>query len=86
MANIKTTPYFLWDYDLSKKDIRRIIHGGSETDKRWLISRILEHAHFNDVFEYLTIKDIVAFFPRLKMRPTIKKYWQRALSSWGLYV
>lgn len=78
-------PYFLWDYDLTEKDVQRILQEGNETSRRWLIARILEHAHFNDVFKYLTLKEIVTYFPKLRMRPVIKKYWQRALTTWGYY-
>lgn len=26
-------PYFLWDYDLTEDDVRRILRGGTEVDK-----------------------------------------------------
>lgn len=79
-------PYFLWDYNLSEKDVKRILRQGSEYEKHWLTARILEHAHFDDVFQYLNIKQIVKLFPKLKMRPIMRQYWQRALSVWGYNV
>lgn len=79
-------PYFLWDYDLSEEDVKKILHQGSDSEKRWLIARILEHAHFDDVFKYLSLKKILRFFPRLKMRPVTRQYWQRALAVWGYHV
>lgn len=79
-------PYFLWDYDLNENQVKKILHRGSDYEKCWLIARILEHAHFDDVFQYLTPKEVFAYFPKLKMRPVIKNYWQRALSAWGYHV
>jgi hypothetical protein len=79
-------PYFLWDYDLTEEKTRKILRQGTDSEKCWLMARILEHAHFNDVFQYLTLKNILAYFPRLKMRPVIREYWQRALLAWGYHV
>lgn len=80
-----TKPYFLWDYDLSENQVKKILRQGSDYDKRWLVARILEHAHFTDVFKYLTLKEILTYFPKLKMQPVVRKYWQRALTAWGYY-
>lgn len=79
-------PYFLWDYDLTENQVKKILRRGDDSEKRWLIARILEHAHFNDVFQYLSLTDILAYFSKLKMRPVIRQYWQRALLAWGYHV
>jgi hypothetical protein len=76
-------PYFLWDYNLNESDVKKILHQGSEPEKRWLVARILEHAHFDDVFKYLNLREIIESFPKLKLRPTTRRYWQRVLSVWG---
>lgn len=81
-----TIPYFLWDYDLSEEQVRAILEGKNELEKRWLIGRILTHAHFNDVWKYLHPKDIAAQFPYLQLRQDIKDAWQRALTVWGYHV
>lgn len=79
-------PYFLWDYDLTEDDVRRILHTGSQTDKLWLTGRILTSAHFDDVWKYLTIKDILAVFPKLRMRSDIKNNWLTAFHAWNYHV
>lgn len=76
-------PYFLWDYNLDDEDAKKILRQGDEYEKRWLVARILEHAHFRDVFDYLTAEDISEIFSKLKLRPATKRYWQRALNAWG---
>ena len=80
------TPYFLWDYELTKNQIRAILKGKNDIEKKWLIGRILTHAHYQDIFKYLTVSDVVLFFPKLSLPPTVKNAWQRALHVWGYSV
>lgn len=81
-----TRPYFLWDYDLTEDDVRRILRGKNQTDKIWIMSRILASAHFDDVWRYLSVREIVDHFDELRIRPQIKNAWQRALTVWGYHV
>lgn len=76
--------YFLWDYDLSKKDVRRILRDGSEQEKIWLASRILESARYKDVWKYLTLNEIAEFFPKLRLKKPVRRAWKRALQVWGV--
>ena len=71
---------------MTEDDVRRILHGENEVERLWMMGRILSSAHFNDVWKYLKIKDIVELFPKLKMRPEIKESWHRALNTWGYNV
>lgn len=77
-------PYFLWDYDLSEDDVRRVLAAGSDMEKHWLIGRILEAARFDDVWRYLKLREVAAVFPHLKLREPIKRAWQKALHVWGV--
>lgn len=79
-------PYFLWDYDMSEKEVRKILKEGDEFSRRWLVGRILSHAHFRDVFKYLSIKEILNIFPKIKMRKESTQAWQRAFAAWGYHV
>ena len=80
------TPYFLWDYDLSENQIRKILHGNNEVEKLWLIARIITHAKFDDIWQYLTLEDIVRVFSKLRLPLKSKQNWQRALNVWGYHV
>ena len=80
------SPYFLWDYDLSEKQVHDILRGKNEFERQWLMARILSHAHFLDVWKYLKVNDIVNEFSNLKMRIEIKEAWKRALNVWGYHV
>lgn len=78
--------YWLWDYDLTGKQVREILAGKNETEKIWMTGRILSSAHFKDVWRYLSIKDILNIFPKLQVRPEVKDNWQQALTVWGYHV
>ncbi len=80
------SPYFLWDYDLSENQIRKILHGNNEVEKLWLITRIITHAKFDDIWQYLTVADIVRVFSKLRLPLKSKRNWQRALNVWGYHV
>ena len=79
----KDRPYFLWDYDLSEDDVRRILSGGNGVEKRWMMGRLLEAARFEDVWKYLTLKDVADNFSSLKLREPVRRTWQRALKIWS---
>lgn len=83
---IMKRPYFIWDYDLSENQVRAILRGDNETEKLWLIGRIMTHAKFQDIFEYISIKEIVNLFPKLRLPQKIKQHWEYALNIWGYHV
>ena len=87
MSNMSgNRPYFLWDYDLTDSDVRRIIVGNNETEKIWMMSRIIDHAAFEDVWKYLHVHDIVKMFPKLRLRKQSTEAWKLALTTWGYHV
>ncbi|MBI5613582.1 hypothetical protein HY947_01540 [Candidatus Gottesmanbacteria bacterium] len=81
-----THPYFLWDYNLTEDDVRRILHGENEAERIWMKSRILTHAAYEDVWKYLTLNDIVSEFSKLRMRSQTAQAWRHALTVWGHHV
>lgn len=79
-------PYFMWDYDLTTDQIKELLHSDNEVEKSWLTARILTHAHFDDVWEYLSVANIVKLFPKLYLKPEVKTAWKHALEVWGYNV
>lgn len=80
------TPYFLWDYQLTENQVKALLRGENDTEKLWLIARILTHAKFSDVWKYLTVEEIIKVFPKLKLEPRIKEPWERAFNVWRHHV
>lgn len=80
----KKKPYFLWDYDFTEKDVRRMLKEGNETTKQWLTARILESAKYEDVWKYLKLKDVLAIFQKLRLKKPVKEAWEKAFRAWGV--
>lgn len=76
-------PYFLWDYNLSDKQVRQILKSGDEFSRTWLVARILESAKFSDVWKYLTVKEVLEIFLKLRLKKPIKEVWEKAFTAWG---
>ena len=74
-------PYFLWDYDLSEDDVRRILAGDNETEKIWMMSRILTSARLDDIWRFTTASHGAVMFPKLRLRPGVQEAWGRAPES-----
>ena len=75
-------PYFLWDYDLTNADVRRILAGSNETEKIWMMSRIVESANYEDIWKYISYTQFLSYFPKLQLKPQIRRVWEHALSVW----
>lgn len=76
--------YFFWDYDLSEEDVREILAGDDAHRKAWVISRILNAARWDDIWKYVTVKDIRTHFDQLQFRfPYLQELWAHALEVWS---
>ena len=74
-------PYFLWDYDLTEDEIKAILRG-DDVQKAWLVARLLESARFEDIWEYISLVELRAIFPKLQLKPQIRAVWEYALLVW----
>jgi uncharacterized protein (DUF433 family) len=75
-------PYFIWDYDLTEADIRAILRGDDEEQKAWLVARLLESARYEDIWQYISLAELRAILPKLKLKPQVRAAWEFALSVW----
>lgn len=73
---------YFWDYPITKKKLKKIIKE-EESQRIWAISRLLESAPFEEIWQYLTLKELKKIFPYLKLKKSIKIAWQRALKIWS---
>lgn len=80
---IMKRPYFLWDYNFSDLEVKKIIKRGDKFTRNFLVSRILESAKFEDVWKYITLENLVIIFPELKLKKEIKQIWKKAFQAWG---
>lgn len=73
------TPYFMWDYFLTNSQIKQALKTGNETEKKWLVGKILTHAKFDDVWNYLSRAELVDAFKNLHISSQTRKMWSDAL-------
>lgn len=74
---------FLWDYDLSEEDVRRILREGTPTERGWLIGRILEYAPWEEIWQYLTPQQIARDMEYVRFRSARdRQLWTYALKRW----
>jgi hypothetical protein len=75
--------YFFWDYDLTEEDVRAILRGKNDVERIWVMSRILQSAHWNDIWAFLKLQDVRENFDRIQWRtPYLKELWSHALEVW----
>lgn len=74
-------PSFLWEYSLTRGEIQQILCG-PRNKRRWLVAKILEHGRWEEIWEYLTLEQIEADLPFLRLSQKTKAHWQVALNRW----
>lgn len=77
----QTKPSFLWDYDMSEGEIRETL-ASSLNKRKWLVARILEHAKFEEVWDYLSLDQIERDLPHLRIPAKCKEHWGYAIKIW----
>lgn len=77
----KKRPSFLWDYDLTESQVREMLSGPLEK-RKWLVGRILEQARFDEIFKYLTLREIERDLPFLRLPKKLKDHWEYAIKRW----
>ncbi|MCC7162514.1 MAG: hypothetical protein IT331_08465 [Anaerolineae bacterium] len=76
--------YFFWDYDLTEEDVRAILREGNEVERIWVMGRILQSAHWHDIWTFLKLQDVRDNFGRIQWRtPYLKELWLHALEVWS---
>lgn len=80
---MNTQTYFLWDYDLTEKDVVKILHSENQAEKSWITTRILESAKYEDIWRFLTLRQVKEIYPYLTLKKPVKDAWDYALSVWN---
>jgi hypothetical protein len=81
----KQRPYFIWDYDFSEEDVRAILAGDNEYEKVQMMVRIMESARYEDIWTYITLKDVQEYWTGIapRMRREVRDVWEWALKVWS---
>jgi len=76
-------PYFMWDYQYTVGKIKDILANGDESQRIWLMAKIMRDARYADVWKFISLQDFLKYreqlLPRLgRQRP----FWEFLYSRW----
>lgn len=86
LSRLDAIPYFMWDYRYTVGKIKEMLAGENESQKIWLMAKILRDARYSDVWKFISLKDFLKYreqlMPRLGRQ---KQFWQFIYSHWIKY-
>jgi hypothetical protein len=77
-------PYFMWVYRYTVGQIKEMLAHGTDSERIWLIAKIMRDARYSDVWKFITLQDFLNYRERL-MRGRLglqKDFWQFMYSQW----
>lgn len=74
-------PYFIYDYDISWRDLQGYLQSADPHQRAWAVARILAGARWSDIWRLVTPADIERDLDRLPRR--LRELWSGALSAWA---
>jgi hypothetical protein len=77
-------PYFMWDYRYTVGQIKEILANGLESERIWLMAKIMRDARYSDVWKFMSLRDFLNYRERL-MRGRLgreKGFWQFMYAKW----
>lgn len=83
LAEEDKAPYFLCDEPVSVRDLRRLLREGDPDERLRYTARILREARFDDVWRFLTLREVVAQWEALRPRLGWSLgFWEFLLAVW----
>jgi len=84
MVDGQGRPYFLWDMEMTIERFREQLAGPDPEVRAYLTAKLMRQAKPDDVFEFVTVAQIRADWPRIepflgKSRP----FWTWLLAAWA---
>jgi len=81
----KRRPYFIWwDQDVTEQDVRDALAGDNLYRRITVMSYIINDAEFDDVWKYLSVRDIQKHFWQIRWRtPQLRDRWKQVLTLLG---
>ena len=77
-------PYFLWDDDMSLQAFRDKLRDPDVEVRAYFIGKLMRQAKPDDVFSFVTVREIEAEWVRLeRYLGTTRAFWRWLLDSWS---
>ena len=80
---MRDRPYFLWDVEITEPQLReRLHHADPDTRAQWQ-ARVMREARFDEVWQYLTLDEILANWEPIKRHLGRRRpIWEFLLRGW----
>lgn len=76
-------PYFLWDEELTVRELREALHGQDESERLRLLAKLLREARDDEVWQLVTPADVAAALPRVAHRLGRRRaFWEFLIAGW----
>jgi hypothetical protein len=76
----------MWDYRYTVVKIKKMLAEGSESQRIWLMAKIMQDARYADVWKFISLQDFIKYreqiMPRLGKQ---KDFWKFLYSRWIKY-
>jgi hypothetical protein len=76
-------PYFLWDEDLSVRELKDRLRGHDAAQRERLLAKLLREARDIDVWEFVTPEEVAAALPAIRHRLGRRRgFWEFLIEGW----
>jgi len=83
MKDIDHRPYFLWDEDISIRELQQILSEGTQWDRERLVGKMLREARDLDVWHFVTPAEVQSMLPQLSRRLGKRRaFWEFLIEGW----
>lgn len=83
LVDAKGRPYFLWDVDMTLEEFEAALYDRKSADRPYLIGKLMRQAKPDDVFEFVSLGEIVDLWPQLERYLGEKRpFWEWLLRRW----
>ncbi len=77
-------PYFLWNEETTVAQFRAALAAASEDEKALLLGRLMREARDPDVWEFTSVAEVRALFPKIERYLGRRKdFWSYLLNAWA---
>jgi hypothetical protein len=86
VSHDETIPYFFMDYRYAVGQVKKILAEGSESQRIWLIAKIMRDAHYCDVWKFISLRNFLKYHEQIMPRlGRLRGFWQFLFSRWIKY-
>ncbi|NUO82116.1 hypothetical protein HUU05_18760 [candidate division KSB1 bacterium] len=80
-------PYFMWDYQYTVGQIKERLARGPESERLWLMAKIMRDARYSDVWKFISLQDFLTYREGLMngRLGRMKGFWEFLYSRWIEY-